>query len=133
MAEQFVDPIKARRSLRELLLQAFTPKASAFFLEQAKIQSQTAIDKLDEAQLTNLLRVATNNRFNVTGAGDFTNSQVSVGGVPVSEVDPHSCQSLLIPGLYLVGRLTIDWALEALICIMRLEVDFWRASTLPVR
>ncbi|MGI5881315.1 MAG: aminoacetone oxidase family FAD-binding enzyme [Syntrophomonadaceae bacterium] len=104
MAEQFVDPIKARRSLRGLLLHAFTPKASAFFLEQAKIQSQTAIDKLDEAQLTNLLRVATNNRFNVTGAGDFTNSQVSVGGVPVSEVDPHSCQSLLIPGLYLVGE-----------------------------
>ena len=104
MAEQFVDPIKARRSLRALLLQAFNPKASAFFLEQAKIQSQTAIDKLDEAQLTNLLRVATDNRFKVTGAGDFTNSQVSVGGVPVSEIDPCSCQSLLIPGLYLVGE-----------------------------
>lgn len=104
MAEQFVDPIKARRSLRALLLQAFNPKASAFFLEQAKIQSQTAIDKLDEAQLTNLLRVATDNRFKVIGAGDFTNSQVSVGGVPVGEIDPQSCQSLLIPGLYLVGE-----------------------------
>jgi predicted Rossmann fold flavoprotein len=104
MAEQFVDPIKARRSLRGLMLQAFNPKASAFFLERAKIQSQTAIDKLDEAQLTNLLRVATDDRFKIIGAGDFTNSQVSVGGVPVGEIDPQSCQSLLIPGLYLVGE-----------------------------
>ena len=94
MAEQFVDPIKARRSLRGLMLQAFNPKASAFFLERAKIQSQTAIDKLDEAQLTNLLRVATDDRFKIIGAGDFTNSQVSVGGVPVGEIDPQSCQSL---------------------------------------
>ncbi len=67
MAEQFVDPIKARRSLRGLMLQAFNPKASAFFLERAKIQSQTAIDKLDEAQLTNLLRVATDDRFKSSG------------------------------------------------------------------
>lgn len=107
MAEQFVDARRAKRSLRGLLLQAFNPKTSAFFLQQAQIDPQTSIESLDEAQLKNLLRVATDNRFKISGAGDFSNSQVSIGGVPVSQVDPRSFESLLVPGLYLVGE-TID-------------------------
>lgn len=104
IAEQFVDPEKAKRSLRTLFLQTFSPKAADFFLTLAKIPAETHLDALDEAQLKNLLRVATNNRFTITGAGDFSNSQVSVGGVAVGEVDPRTCQSLLVPGLYLVGE-----------------------------
>jgi predicted flavoprotein YhiN len=109
MAEQFADPGKASRSIRALLLQTFSPKAVDFFLSQAIIQAESHLDALDETRLKNLLRVATDNRFKITGAGDFSSSQVSVGGVPVGEVDARTCQSLLVPGLYLVGE-TIDVA-----------------------
>lgn len=109
MAEQFADAGKASRSIRALLLQTFSPKAADFFLSQAIIQAESHLDALDETQLKNLLRVATDNRFKITGAGDFSSSQVSVGGVPVGEVDARTCQSLLVPGLYLVGE-TIDVA-----------------------
>ena len=34
-------------------------------------------------------------------------SQVSVGGVPVTEVDADTLESKLVPGLYLVGE-TLD-------------------------
>jgi predicted flavoprotein YhiN len=38
---------------------------------------------------------------------DFEFCQVSAGGIPVSEVDPETMQSRLVPGLYLAGE-TLD-------------------------
>lgn len=104
MAEELADLEKARGSLRTLLLRALAPKAVDFFLYQAKIAPETQIRSVEGEQLLQLLRVATDNRFKVKGAGDFKNSQVSVGGVSVSEVDPLSFESKLVPGLYLVGE-----------------------------
>ena len=104
MAEQLADLEKARGSLRSLLLRSFAPKAVDFFLNQAKIPLETPIKAVSEAQLTSLLRVATNHKFKVTGAGGFSNSQVTIGGVSVGEVDPLTFESLLVPGLYLVGE-----------------------------
>ena len=45
--------------------------------------------------------------FEVTGVRGFEYCQVSSGGVPVSEVDPLTMRSLLIPNLTLVGE-TLD-------------------------
>lgn len=104
MAEQFVDPKRARRSIKGLLLQSFSPKTVEFFLNQARLNPTVSIESLNESELLGLLRVATDNRFKITGAGDFGNSQVSVGGVAVSEVDPISFESTLIPKLYLIGE-----------------------------
>ena len=104
MAEELADLENARGSLRGLLLRALAPKAVDFFLSQAGIGPETQIKAVEGEQLLRLLRVATDNRFKVKGAGDFKSSQVTVGGVPVSEVDPISFESKLIPGLYLVGE-----------------------------
>ncbi len=104
MAEELADLEKARGSLRGLLLRALAPKAVDFFLNQAGIAPDTQIKSVEGEQLLSLLRVATDNRFTIRGAGDFKNSQVTVGGVPVGEVDPLSFESKLVPGLYLVGE-----------------------------
>jgi predicted Rossmann fold flavoprotein len=104
MAEELADLEKARGSLRALLLRALAPKAVDFFLSQATIPAETPIRQVEGEQLLRLLRVATDNRFKVKGAGDFRNSQVTIGGVPVNEVDPNSFKSTLVPGLYLVGE-----------------------------
>jgi hypothetical protein len=85
-------------------LRALAPKAVDFFLSQAEIAPETQIKAVEGEQLLRLLRVATDNRFMVRGAGDFKNSQVTIGGVPVSEVDPCSFESKLVRGLYLVGE-----------------------------
>ena len=47
--------------------------------------------------------------FPITGTGDFSRSQVTVGGVPVGEVSAETFESRLAPGLYLVGE-TLDAA-----------------------
>ena len=104
MAEELADLEKAKGSLRGLLLRALPPKAVDFLMSQAELDPGTPIKGVEGEQLLRLLRVATDNRFKITGAGDFRNSQVTVGGVAVGEVDPLTFESRLVPGLYLVGE-----------------------------
>lgn len=96
-------------SLRAGLLRYFTPKSTDFFIRQARLDPGAKLTALTEEQIRQLLEVMAEAKFKVTGAGSFRNSQVSVGGVPVGEVDPVSMESKLIPGLYLVGE-TLDVA-----------------------
>ena len=104
LAEELADLENAQGSLRSLLLRALNPKAVDFFLEQAKIPQKTKLKVLQGEQLLQLLRIASDNRFKISAAGDFKNSQTKVGGVPVKEVDPESFESTIIPRLYLVGE-----------------------------
>ncbi len=97
------------RSLRAGLLRYFSPKSADFFIRQARLDPEAKLNALSEEQIRQLLEVSAEAKFRVTGAGSFKNSQVSVGGVPVGEVDPLSMESRLIPGLYLVGE-TLDVA-----------------------
>ena len=104
LAEELADLENARGSLRSLLLRALNPKAVDFFLDQAKIPQKTKLKALQGEELLQLLRIASDNRFKISCAGDFKNSQTKVGGVPVNEVDPESLESKIIPRLYLVGE-----------------------------
>jgi len=94
-------------SLRAGLLRYFPPKSADFFIRQARLDPAAKLTALTEEQIRQLLEVTAEAKFGVTGAGSFRNSQVSVGGVPVGEVDPLSMESRLIPGLHLVGE-TLD-------------------------
>lgn len=96
-------------SLRAGLLCYFPPKSADFFIRQARLDQAAKLTALTEEQIRQLLEVTAEAKFGVTGAGSFRNSQVSVGGVPVGEVDPLSMKSRLIPGLHLVGE-TLDVA-----------------------
>ena len=104
LAEELADLEKAQGSLRSLLLRALNPKAVDFFLDQAKIPPKTKLKALQGEELVQLLRIASDNRFKISVAGDFKNSQTKVGGVSVNEVDPESFESKIIPRLYLVGE-----------------------------
>ena len=96
-------------SLRAGLLRYFSPKAADFFIKQAGLDPSAKLNTLTEEQIRQLLEVTAEAKFRITGAGSFKNSQVSVGGVKVGEVDPLSMESRLIPGLYLIGE-TLDVA-----------------------
>lgn len=91
-------------SLRSGLLRYFSPKSTDFFIKQSRLDPSARLNKLSEDQIRQLLEVTGEANFRVTGAGSFNNSQVSVGGVAVGEVDPLSMESRLVPGLYLVGE-----------------------------
>ncbi len=96
-------------SLRAGLLRYFSPKSADFFIKQSRLDPAVKLNTLTEEQVRKLLEVSAEVKFSITGAGSFKNSQVSVGGVGVGEVDPLSMESKLVPGLYLVGE-TLDVA-----------------------
>jgi hypothetical protein len=109
LADILTGQVAHPRSLRAGLLRYFTPKAADFFIRQAGLDPKFKLNALSEEQIRQLLEVTAEAKFRVSGAGSFKNSQVSVGGVPVGEVDPISMESRLVPGLYLVGE-TLDVA-----------------------
>ncbi len=83
------------------------PKLTAFLINKAGLHSDAALDQVSDAQLEKLFALITALPLQVTGVRGFEYCQVSAGGVPVTEVDPATMQSLNIPGLYLVGE-TLD-------------------------
>jgi len=94
-------------TLKAVLEAFFPPKAAEFFLAQAHIPPEARMRELSRAQAQQLQGILRATRLPITGTKGFEQSQVSAGGVPVGEVDARTCQSRLIPGLYLVGE-TLD-------------------------
>ena len=94
-------------TLKAVLEAFFPPKAAEFFLMQAHIPPEARMRELSRAQMQQLSSILRATRLPITGIKGFEQSQVSAGGVPVGEVDARTCQSRLVPGLYLVGE-TLD-------------------------
>ncbi len=94
-------------SVRAFLLGFFAPKIVDAFLEMGELKPNLRVEELTLHQWERLVRLLSNQTFEVTGCGNSMVSQVSVGGVPVTEVDPNTLESKLVPGLYLVGE-TLD-------------------------
>lgn len=109
MADALTGQLANPLSLRAGLLRYFAPKSADFFILQAKLNPLAKLNDLTSDQIRQLLEVTAESRLRITGAGSFRNSQVSVGGVPVGEVDPLNMQSRLVPGLFLTGE-TLDVA-----------------------
>ncbi|HSN93886.1 MAG TPA: aminoacetone oxidase family FAD-binding enzyme [Anaerolineaceae bacterium] len=94
-------------SVRAFLLGFFPPKIVDAFLEMGELKADLRVEDLTLHQWERLVRLLSNQTFEVTGCGNAMVSQVSVGGVPVTEVDADTLESKLVPGLYLVGE-TLD-------------------------
>jgi predicted Rossmann fold flavoprotein len=94
-------------SARAFLLGFFPPKMADAFLEMGELSPDLRVEDLTLRQWERLVRLLSNQVFEVTGCGNAMVSQVSVGGVPVGEVDAETLESKLVPGLYLIGE-TLD-------------------------
>ena len=103
LAEKRSSPIP----VRNLLGAFFTPKVNILFLKMARINGSTPLDQLDESALQRLIQLLRDYRLPILGVRGFEFCQVSIGGVPVEEVNPLTLESKLIPGLFLVGE-TVD-------------------------
>ena len=91
-------------SVRALLLRYFSPKAVDFFLAQAALNPQKLVQELTEHDFQALIQTLSMTRFDITGAGDFSNSQLTAGGIATEELDPYTLQSKRFAGLYVIGE-----------------------------
>jgi predicted Rossmann fold flavoprotein len=93
--------------LRVLLGAVLPPKVPPVLLRLAGLSPDVPVNQVNREQQEKLFHLLTAIPFKVTGTRGFEFCQVSAGGVPVSEVGLHNLQSLVVPGLFLVGE-TLD-------------------------
>ncbi len=97
----------SRMPARVFLDAFFSPKVGLTYLKNARVPEDAALGQLQDSVLERLVGNLKDTRLAVKGVRGFEYCQVSAGGVPIAEVDPHSMQSRRIKGLYLTGE-TLD-------------------------
>lgn len=81
----------------------------AFLLEKAGIGEERTWGSLAKRERNRLIDLLTNDRYQVRGKTTFKEEFVTAGGVDLSEVDPATMESRIVPGLYFAGEvLDID-------------------------
>ncbi len=93
--------------LRVFLGAFFPPKVAINYIKNMHLLVETPLCDVSESALERLINNLKDTRLPVKGVRDFEYCQISAGGVPVSEVDPHTLESLRVRGLFLTGE-TLD-------------------------
>ncbi len=89
-----------------ILLESFLPsKITHFILEQSHLPEDKQINQMTESEFNHLLETLHNQKVTVKGVKGFRDCQLSTGGVPLSEIDPDSMQSLKVNGLFFAGEI----------------------------
>lgn len=75
-----------------------------FLLQQAGIHENVRWSELPAKEQNKLIRSLTAMEFAVKGKTTFKEEFVTCGGIKLSEIDPQTMQSRLLPGLYFAGE-----------------------------
>lgn len=106
-AEQFLfDRVETLswRGTDTFFLGMFHKNVAGNLLRMAGI-SGGLVEDMTVSQVKKLARVMKHWQHNVTGTQGWQNAQVTVGGVPMSEVDEYTLLSRVCRGLYLAGEI----------------------------
>lgn len=105
---EFMDLLDRRSTsgipLKTVLGAVLPPKVPPVILALAGLDPDTRPRQLNREERELLIKTLKGLRFHITGVRGFKFCQVSTGGVPVTEVDPLTMQSRVIPGLSLAGE-----------------------------
>ena len=91
--------------LSVLLGAVLPPKLPPLVLERLGFRADVRMNEVSDKTLPDLFALLTALPFTVRGVRGFEYCQVSAGGVPLSEVDPLTMRSRLLPGLQLAGEM----------------------------
>ena len=110
-AEQVSELLQARWSQnphRGLLLSfagLLHDKLVRALLGKLGFDPEQPVAAVTKRQRWELAQVLTDWQIEVTGPRDFEHAEVTIGGIDTAEVDPHSLESYLVPGLYFAGEI----------------------------
>lgn len=105
MPEYSVEEIKILLKEKCSLNGIFQKKMVPVLLQEAGLKGKTDPSKWQENELSGLAGKIKGLRLTVTGSKSFEAAQVCTGGVDTGEIDPHTLESRLAPGLFLTGEL----------------------------
>ena len=90
--------------VRVILGAVLPEKIPPVALGLAGISPDARLSDLSDAEWARLMGVLAHLTAKVTGTRGFQFAQVSTGGIPVSEVDPATMASRIVPGLHFAGE-----------------------------
>lgn len=88
-----------------VLKRIINEKIASVILKLSNINRDKLKSDLSKEEIKNILDLLTNFRLNVTGTKSFDNSQVTMGGIDVNEVDINTFETKKINNLFLTGEL----------------------------
>jgi len=94
----------ARRGVRAWLGERL-PERLADVLTTESGVGGAAMSQIPRERREALLRGLTERDLGVTGTLGYEKAEVTAGGVPLSEVDPSTLESRVVPGVYLCGEM----------------------------
>ena len=89
----------------DVLKRIINEKIASVILKLSNIYRDKLKSKLSKEEINNILDLLTNFRLNVTGTKSFDNSQVTMGGIDVNEIDINTFETKKINNLFLTGEL----------------------------
>lgn len=103
-------------------------------LKRMGISPAESADRVDLSRAAKLVKAFP---IEITGTAGFAASQVTRGGIPASEIDPETLESLPVPGLYFAGEVldvdgdcggyNLQWAMSSALCAAESIVNALRA------
>ena len=108
--EELINELKDRfkRNSKSTILKALVGLCNEKAIEQivsySRIYSDTAVDKLDDEDLNNLVYYFKHFSIVIDGTKGFDNAQVTAGGIDLSEIDLSTMESIKCKGLYFIGE-----------------------------
>ena len=89
----------------DVLKRIINEKIASVILKLSNIDKDKLKSKLSKEEINNILDLLTSFKLNVTGTKSFDNSQVTMGGIDVNEIDINTFETKKINNLFLTGEL----------------------------
>ena len=92
------------RNIKELLIGMLNDKLISVILDKSNILESSYLNELNDLQINNLINNLKTFTLEIIGTKSFDNAQVCSGGVPLSEINLNTMESLKQKDLYLIGE-----------------------------
>ena len=93
------------QTLEQLFMGLVHPKLLRFILNRLGLVSEQKRAGVKTEQIRQVLELMRGLDFEIRGLAGYEKAQVTAGGIPLTETDPDTMESLVCPGLYLAGEL----------------------------
>ena len=93
------------RTLEELLEGFLNYKLIPIILKEAGLNQNQTLDKLKDFELDKLIQKLTDFKVKITGTNTFNEAQICTGGIPLTEINSKTMESLKVKNLYFTGEI----------------------------
>ena len=93
------------RNIEELLEGFLNYKLIPIILKESGINQIKHLDNLSQTEITKLAKNLTDFQVKITGTNTFNEAQVCTGGIPLTEINLKTMESLKVKNLYFSGEI----------------------------